>query len=83
MEDDDNVKGEETETRALNEKEKFVLELLKDVEEYKCEPRSWLNKIPAKNQFLKPINEESKSIKGDKNDIVNNLAGKCPRKIFE
>ena len=83
MEDDDNVKGEKTETRALNEKEKFVLELLKDVEEYKCEPRSWLNKIPAKNQFLKPINEESKSIKCDENDIVHNLDGKRPRKILE
>ena len=42
-----------------------------------------MNKIPAKNQFLEPINEESKSIKHAKSDSVNNLAGKYIHGIFE
>ena len=60
-----------------------MLELLKDVDECKSEPRGWMNKIPVKNQFLEPINKESKSIKHAKNDIVNNLAGKHLHDIFE
>ena len=83
VEDDDNAKEEQTELSAQNEKEKCLLELLKEVEECKGKPRSWMNKIPGKNQFLDPINEESKFIKHAKNDITNNLAGKHPHEIFE
>ena len=78
MEDDDNAQVGQTESRAQNEKEKHVLELLKAVEECKNKPRSWMNKIPAKNQFLEQIKEESKSIKHAKNDTVNNLPAKHP-----
>ena len=42
-----------------------------------------MNKIPVKNQFLEPINKESKSIKRAHNDIVNNLAGKHLHDIFK
>ena len=52
VKDDDNVKEEQTKSRAQNEKEKLALELLKDVEEYKSKLRSWINKIPNKNQYL-------------------------------
>ena len=81
--DDDNAKEEQTESRAENEKEKRVLELLRHVEECKSKPRSWMNKISAKNQFLEPINEESKSIKHAESDSVNNLTGKYIYGIFE
>ena len=59
VEDDDNAKEEQTELRAQNEKEKRVVELFKDVKECKSKPRSWVNKIPVKNQFLELINGES------------------------
>ena len=36
-----------------------MLELLKDVQECKSKFRSWMNKIPAKNQFLEPTKKES------------------------
>ena len=42
-----------------------------------------MNRIFAKSQFLEPINKKSQSIKDVKNDIVNNLAGRNPHKIFE
>lgn len=57
-----NVKEEQTKLRAQNEK----------VEECKNKPRSWINNIPAKHQFLEPIKEDSKSNKHAKNDIVSN-----------
>ena len=60
-----------------------MIELFKYVEECKCKPKSWMNKIPAKNQFLKPINSKSKSIKHAKNDVANNFAEKHPHEIFE
>ena len=83
VEDDGNAKEEQIESRAQNEKEKRVLELLKDVEECKSKSRSWMSNIPVKHQFLEPINEESKSNKLAKNDIENNLVGKPPHEIFE
>ena len=83
MEDDDNAREDQTEPRAQNEKEKHMLELLNDVEECKSKPKSWMNRIPTKNQFLEPINKESKSIKHAKNDIANNLAEKHSLEIFE
>ena len=48
-----------------------MLDLLKDVEEFKSKPKSLMNKIPVKNQFLETRNEESKPIKYTENDIVN------------
>ena len=83
MEDDDNAIEGQTKLRAQNEKEKRMLELLKDVKECKSKPRSWMNKVPAKNQFLRKINDESKSIKHARKDIESNLAGKDPQQIFE
>ena len=83
VEDDDNAKEEQFESRAQNEKEKRMLELLKEVEECKSKHGSWIYKIPAKSQFLEPIYEEFKSIKDAKNDIVNNLSKKHPHEIFE
>ena len=83
MEDDDNDKEEQTESRDQNEKEKRVLELLKDVPDCKSKSRRWMKKIPAKNQFLDPINKKLKPIQHAKNDIVNNLAEKNPHKIFD
>ena len=67
-----NAKEEQTKLRAQNEKEKHVLEILKNVEECKNKPRSWINNIPAKHQFLEPIKDDSKSNKHAKNDIVSN-----------
>lgn len=52
VEDDDNVQEEQTKSRAQNEKEKRVLELLKDIEEYKSKFRNWMSKSPNKNQYL-------------------------------
>ena len=52
VEDDDNVQEEQTKSRAQNEKEKCVLELLKDIEEYKSKFRNWMSKSPNKNQYL-------------------------------
>ena len=66
-----------------NEKEKRMLELLKDVEEGKSKPKSWNYKIPAESQFLGPAYKELKSIKHAKNDMVNNLFGKHPHESFE
>ena len=60
-----------------------MLEPLKDVEECNKKSRNWMSKIPAKNKFLEPVKKESKSIKQAKNNIVNNLDGKIPHKIFE
>ena len=42
-----------------------------------------MNNVPAKHQFLGPINEEWISNKHAKNNIVNNLAGKQPPKVFQ
>ena len=67
-----NAKEEQTKLRTQNEKEKHVLEILKNVEECKNKPRSWINNIPVKHQFLEPIKEDSKSNKHAKNDIVSN-----------
>ena len=78
VEDDGN-----TESRAKDEKEKRVIELMKYVEECKSKPKSWIDKYPAKVQLLEPINGDSKSIKHAKNGIVNNLTGKHPHEIFE
>ena len=77
------AKEEKTESRSQNENEEHLPELLQDVDECKSKPRGWMNKIPVKNQFLKPINKESRSIKRAKNDIVNNLAGEHLHDIFE
>ena len=52
-------------------RKKWVLDLLKDVEEFKSKPKSLMNKIPVKNQFLETRNEDSKPIKYTENDIVN------------
>ena len=68
--DDGNAKEKQTESRAQNEMEKRVLELLKDVEKCKNKSRSWMNNIPAKHQFLEPINEESISNKHPKNNTL-------------
>ena len=66
-----------------NEKEKRMLELLKDAEEGKSKPKSRNYKIPAESQLLGPTYKELKSIKHAKNNIVNNLSGKHPHKSFE
>ena len=44
-----------------------------------------MNKIPAENQFLEPINnkKESKSTKHAKTDILNSLTEKQPHEVFE
>ena len=81
--DYDNVKEEQIESRAQNEKEKHMLELSKDVEECNSKPRKWMNKIPTKIQFLELIYKESKFIKHAKNDIVEKISGKHPHEIFE
>ena len=62
VEDNNNAKEKESESKALNEK-KRVLELLKDVEGCKSKSRSWMNKILTKNQFLDSMSKESKSIR--------------------
>ena len=53
------------------------------VEECESEPRSWMDNILVKSQFLEPKNKESKSTKHAKNDTINNLAEKHPCEIFE
>ena len=83
VEEDDDAKEEQTESRAQNEKTECMFKLLTDVEECKSKLRRWMNKIPTKNQFLEPINEEPKFIKHAKNDIVNNLPRNHPHEIFE
>ena len=50
MEDDDNVKEDQIELKGQNEKEKRVLELLKDVEDERTNPEvGWTKFLPRIN----------------------------------